>query len=89
MVIEGSATFYDFDFTCKKVSLSHFLDWCKKAAPPKAKDMTLQIREDWEYNDCIVSLELQWKQLIPNRDYDREMKKYQKKLTKWKKQCQS
>lgn len=86
IIIEGSTPFYDFDFACKKVSLQHFLDWCKKSLPPKAKDVTIEIDETWEYDDCIVSLVLNWKQEIPNEDYKKELKKYYKKLAKWEKE---
>lgn len=79
-----------FDWTCKKLSIGFFLDWVKKTTPANAKDVTLELKEDWDYygNDVFVSLELAWDETIDNPDYEREMKKYEKKLARWKKQCQ-
>lgn len=85
IVIESSANFWDWDFTCKKVSLNHFLDWCKTTIPSKAKDVTIELEEEWQYDDCIVSLKLSWKHVISDPSYEKEMIKYKKKLAKWKK----
>lgn len=77
-----------FDWTCKKLSIGFFMDWVKQTTPAGAKDVTLELREDWDYygNDCTVSLELAWDEVIDNPNYDSEMKKYEKKLKKFKAQ---
>lgn len=77
-----------FDWTCKKLAIGFFMDWVKQTTPAGAKDVTLELREDWDYygNDCTVSLELAWDEVIDNPNYDSEMKKYEKKLKKFKAQ---
>lgn len=77
-----------FDWTCKKLSIEFFLNWVKENTPANADDVTLELREDWDYygNDCTVTLELAWNEVIDNPNYEREMKKYKKKLKKFKEQ---
>lgn len=81
-------TTYDFTWVSKKVALDNFLDWCKKSTPANAKDVTLELVEDWEYDSCFTYLRLEWEEVIRNPHYENEVKKYEKKLTRWKKLCQ-
>jgi hypothetical protein len=80
------STTYDFNWVSKKVSLEHFLAWIKATIPPRAKDVTLELREDWEYDSCLTYLELAWDVIESNPDYEKQLKKYQKKLKAWKEQ---
>lgn len=82
ITVDGMATFYDWDRFNKIVSLDVFLAWCKTSTPKGATDVSISVDESWEYDDCIVSLELLWKQVVPNPDYEREMKKYEAKRKK-------
>jgi hypothetical protein len=90
--VAKTARFDAFDFTCKKVSIKFFLDWLKKTTPRKAKDVTLELSEDMDYDydgnlsNIWTHIELGWKEVIDNPDYEREMKKYEKKLKKFKEQ---
>lgn len=77
---------YDFDWISKKVSFDGFLAWKKENIPANAKDVTLELVEDWEYDSCFTYLRLEWEQIETNPSYEKELKKYQKKLEKWKKQ---
>lgn len=88
ITVDGMATFYNWDRFNKSVPLDTFLAWCKTNTPKGATDVVINVDESWEYDDCIVSLELHWKQVVPNPDYEREMKKYDTKLKRWEKQCQ-
>lgn len=72
---------YDFHWVSKKVALQEFLDWCKDI-PTDAKEVTLELKEDWEYDDCITYLELEWQENIVNPHYDKQLKKYKKFLVK-------
>lgn len=94
--MEASTTFYDWDDEqSKKVSLKRLLAWCKKNIPSKAKDICIKIDNNQEYHyetgellSCYPNLELHWKQIVSNKNYDKDMKKYHKSIAKWKKQCQ-
>jgi len=80
---------YDFDWCSKKVSLEVFNEWCKEVVPDGATDVTLELKEDWEYDTCMTYLQVEWKEFHVNHLYEKQMKKYEKALTKWKKsQCQ-
>lgn len=88
IAVRNAAT-YDFNWVSKKVALDTFLAWCKATIPANAKDVTLELREDWEYDSCLTYLQLEWEEIINNPSYDKDSKKYAKKLAKWKKeQCQ-
>ncbi len=80
---------YPFDWTDKKVAMPTFLAWVKENTPARAENVTLELKEEWDYygNDCTISLELSWVEVVDNPDYEREMKKYDTKLKKWKEQC--
>jgi hypothetical protein len=88
--IENSKIFY-FDFSSKKVSLKHFLDWIKKSLPKGSFDVTLELDEEPGYYDDEVcyggptNLVVGWKQIVINKNYDSDLKKYNKKLEKWNK----
>lgn len=80
---------YDFDWASKKVSFDGFLAWAKEQIPRGADDVTLELVEHWEYDDVFTYLQIAWKQTEDNPNYDKQMKKYEKSLAKWKKeQCQ-
>lgn len=88
ITVRNSAT-YDFNWVSKKVALGSFLDWVKDTTPANAKDVTLELVEEWMYDDCTTYLQLEWEEVIDNPNYEKELKKYEKKLAKWKKeQCQ-
>lgn len=80
------STTFDFNWVSKKVALSTFTDWVKNAVPKNAKDITLELVEEWQYDDCITYLELAWKEIKDNPNYKKDIAKYEKKLKKWKKQ---
>ena len=88
ITVDGMETFYDWDRYNKNIPLDAFLAWCKEKTPKGATNVSIRVDESWEYDDCIVSLELHWKQVVPNPDYERELKKYDTKLKRWKAQCQ-
>lgn len=80
------STLFPFDYVSKKVSLSYFLNWVKENLPKGSKDITLELAEEWCYEDCITSLEVGWTEVQENTSYEKDMVKYEKKLKKWKKQ---
>lgn len=73
---------FDFDWISKKVSLTYFMDWCNDNVPANAIDMTLELVEVWEYDDCLTYLEIAWKETIINPDYEKQLKKYNKQKKK-------
>ena len=79
---------FDFNWVSKKVSLKVFQDWIKNTVPHNAIDVTLELKEDWNYDDCQTSLELAWIAKETDPRYTTNMKKYETKLRKWNKQCQ-
>ena len=85
VILEGCAT-YNFSWVSKKVSWAGFQEWVKSVVPKGAKDVTLELREDWCYDDCFTYLEIAWKKKMPNQHFDQEMKKYERKMRKWQKQ---
>lgn len=87
-IIVNDSARLDFGFTNNKMAISAFLDWVNTTPPKGAFDITIELCEDWCYDDCISSLELSWAKEIINTDYDKELKKYEKKLIKWEKKCQ-
>lgn len=84
IIVEGSAT-YDFNWVSKKVSWAGFQEWVKEVVPRGAKDVTLELREDWEYDSCFTYLEISWKIKMPNQHYEKELKKFERKMRKWRK----
>lgn len=86
-ILQKQSATFDFNWVSKKVALDAFLAWIKETIPAGAKDVTLELREDWEYDDCLTSLELAWEEIKSNPNYKRAYKKYQTKLKKWEKQC--
>ena len=80
---------FDFNWVSKKVAIETFLAWVKETTPAGAKNVTLELKEEWDYygNDALTSLELAWDAVVTNPHYDQELKKYQTKLRKWEKQC--
>lgn len=85
VIIVGSAT-YDFNWVSKKVSWDGFQEWVRSAVPSGAKDVTLELREDWSYDSCFTYLEISWKKRMLNHHYDKELEKYKRKMKKWQKQ---
>lgn len=83
-----NSTTYDFNWVSKKVAIGNFLAWVKESTPANAKDVTLELVEEWEYDSCLTYLRLEWEEVIPNPHYEKDLKKYEKKLARWKKQCQ-
>jgi len=83
MVVERRSVRFDFNWISKKVSWTGFQEWVKDQVPPDATDVTLELIEEWEYDDCLTSLELSWNQTVPNTKYEKELKKYKKEMKKW------
>lgn len=83
-VVERRSVRYDFNWVSKKVAWEGFQAWAKEKIPTAATDVTLELLEEWEYDDCYTSLELSWNEVIPNPRYEKEMKKYKKGMIKWK-----
>lgn len=90
--LEYSGRFY-FDHVSKKISLKFFLDWIKDTAPKGSYDISVSLDEEPEYCYCdeiccghgtTSYLAIYWKRKVPNKLYDKELKKYKKKLVKWK-----
>ena len=71
---------FPFSFVSPKVSLEYFIEWCKKEIPKSAPDVTIELKEDWNYDDCNCYLEFSWKQKTINENYEKELKKYNNKL---------
>lgn len=89
--VMNSRSFY-FDHVSNKVSIDYFLTWIKETVPKGAKDITLSMDEDYCYEtgDHISSyLVLSWKEKVKNTRYVSEMKKYESKLRKWKKNAEN
>lgn len=84
-VVEHRSTRYDFNWVSKKVSWEGFQVWVKEQVPAGATDVTLELIEDWQYDDCLTSLELSWDEVVPNSRYEKELKKYKKGMEKWRK----
>ena len=87
-IIEQKTATYDFNYVSKKVALATFIEWCEDKVPFGATDITIELQETWEYDDCFTSLELAWTQEVPNPNYESDCKKYEAKLKKLEKQCQ-
>lgn len=85
IIMEDCAT-YDFNWVSKKVSWEGFQAWVKQIVPRGAKDVTLELREDWEYDDCFTYLKISWKKKVSNLFYDKDLEKYRKNMKKWQKQ---
>jgi len=83
MMIKSNANF-DFNWVSKKVSLDLFNKWCEEVVPAGAVDVTLELKEDWNYDDVSTYLQVSWEVLGENPGYEKQMKKYQKDLAKWK-----
>ena len=85
IVCELSRDFY-FDHVSNKVSLDAFLAWIKETVPFGAIDITLSLDEEYDYYDGGIAscqIQLGWKKIIDNPNYEKEIKKYNKKLSKW------
>ena len=78
-------TSYHFDYISKKVSWSSFFDWvCENI--PRGKDVTLELMEHkYEKDGDEVWLDFSWTRKIKNKNFDKQMKKYEKELAKYKK----
>jgi hypothetical protein len=80
-----------FDYVSNKVSLDHFLSWIKETIPSKAKNITIELGEEYgDYaEDGIINhwIQLNWNEMVRNINYEKQIKKYEKKLARWKK-CQ-
>lgn len=85
-LVSNSAS-YHFDFVSNKVSLLVFLDWIKESLPKGAEDVTIGLENDHYYDDSMTWIELRWKEKATNTKYVSQMKKYNKQLEEWKKQC--
>ena len=77
-VLIAESKSFDFNWASKKVALQHFMQWCYDNVPLGAEDVTLELVEDWQYDDCQTYLEIAWKRKIPNPRYEKELKKYNK-----------
>lgn len=80
--------FYNYGGDDKAPMLS-FLDWCKETIPQGATNVVIGIDSEFDdFNGYLSSshIELSWDQEIENAFYDKDMKKYEKKLAKWKEQ---
>jgi hypothetical protein len=84
-VLERQSAVYNFNWVSKKVAWSDFQDWVYEQLPGSATDITLELVEEWMYDDCTTYLELSWNLLVPNSQYEKELKKYEKAMVKWKK----
>ena len=85
--VTQTATF-DFNWISKKVSLDVFQKWIKETVPKGATNVTLELCEDFTYDNDLTWLEIGWTVKEANPNYLREMNKYETKLRKWNKQCQ-
>lgn len=85
IVITDSKTYY-FNHVSKETSLQYFFDWCKRYVPKGAKDIKLSLKEEFVYDDHFSYLELSWKIKKNNPHYEKQLKKYNKDLKKWKEQ---
>ncbi len=71
---------FPFSFVSNKVSLEYFMTWCKKEIPKSAIDVTVELCEDWDYDNCDSYLEIAWNQKTLNLNYEKDLKKYNKKV---------
>lgn len=69
----------------KVTSVKELLDWIEKTLPEGIADTaaSIQLVEEWIYDDHTTHLRLSWSELVPNPNYDREMKKYERQLKKY------
>ena len=77
---------YPFDFVSKKVALTHFFDWVETCLGDRksSSNETLHLCEDWEYDDCLTSLQLSWETEELNPKYKQQQIKYEAFLEKQK-----
>lgn len=73
---------FDFNWVSKKVSLKVFNDWCKSTVPLNSKDVTLELVEEWDYDNGITYLKIEWEETMDNPNYEKQLKKYEKQLKK-------
>jgi hypothetical protein len=81
----------DFSFTNyypKTSSVKELLDWIEETLPDGVKDTgaSIELAQEWAYDDCTSYIRLNWSEVVPNPNYDRQMKKYQTQLDRWNKQ---
>jgi len=73
-------------------TVEEFLVWIKKSIPANAKNVRLGLYSDDDYDmdgnmiSSFPKLELTWEEKIDNPIYEKQMKRYEKKLIKWKKE---
>ena len=87
-VLSERCAYYNFDYVSSCVDLGVFLEWCKKAPPKQAKNITIGLNESVLYGVVYTAIQLKWEIKVPNTDYDKQLKLYNKDLAKWRKQCQ-
>ena len=76
---------FEFNHISNKVSLFYFLDWVKESVPTNGSDICISLIDD--YNDVcgcyIQKLEISWKEIVDNVNYDKQLGKYKKQLKKY------
>lgn len=68
-VVNNWAIFH-FDYTSNKVALTYFLEWCRNTIPKRAKDITIELVEDFDEEDgeyIGTYLKLSWKEKLGKR----------------------
>ena len=72
------------------VSLDHFIRWCSEKKVPINAELKIDKNEDYDMDGNLCSsfprIELAWNEYQDDPNFDKQMKKYQTKLKKWKKQ---
>jgi hypothetical protein len=59
-MIEHQSVKYEFNWVSKKVSWLGFQEWAAEQIPAGATNVTLELIEEWQYDDCLTALEIAW-----------------------------
>lgn len=86
--VDKNADFFFTKYNPKISSVKELLDWIEETLPESTEDTsaTVELVEEWCYDDCTTYLRLGWSETVPNPNYEKQLKKYEKQLDKWKKQ---
>lgn len=81
--------FYNYGMKGAQAPMLLFLDWCKDTIPQGATNVVIGIDSEFHDMDGSFSsshIELSWDEQVRNGNYNKELKKYEKQLAKWKEQ---
>lgn len=79
---------YNFGHGDRIVPLTTFLAWMQATVPKNVTDLCISLvdEDSSDYYAGPTNLHLSWKEIIDNPSYEKELKKYEKKLLRWQKE---